>query len=67
MSTQGEQQGEQWYWCMRHGTAEQGVGCRGSERLGPYPSAEAAAHWRETVERRNETWDEEDRRWRGDA
>ena len=29
--------------------------------MGPYPTAEAAAHWQDTVEARNESWDEQDR------
>jgi hypothetical protein len=58
---------DQWFWCMRHNSVEQGVGCPGSERFGPYPSADAAAHWREKVAERNEAWDEEDRRWDGEA
>ena len=57
----------EWYWCMRHATVEEGVGCRGSERLGPYPSREAAERWQDKVQERNEAWDEEDRRWAGDS
>jgi hypothetical protein len=34
--------------------------------MGPYPSREEAANWREKVEARNDEWDEEDRRWEGD-
>ncbi len=58
---------EQWYWCLRHGRPEQAhEACRAEERMGPYASREEATRWREKVEARNERWDEEDRKWRGD-
>jgi hypothetical protein len=34
--------------------------------MGPYESRDAAEHWRERVEARNEKWDREDREWEGD-
>jgi hypothetical protein len=58
---------DQWYWCLRHNAVEQGPGCPGGERYGPYPSADAAEHWRDKVAERNVAWDEEDRRWDGDV
>lgn len=54
-----------WYWCLKHNTAEHGVTCPATDRLGPYESADDAAAWRERVERRNEQWDQEDERWEG--
>jgi hypothetical protein len=57
---------EPWYWDLRRQRA-----VRASERgpadqlLGPYPTQDAAEHWRERVERRNEAWDDEDERWEG--
>jgi hypothetical protein len=30
------------------------------DRMGPYPTKEAAEHWRDHVAARNEAWDEED-------
>jgi hypothetical protein len=57
-------QDQGWYWCLDHEAAEPADGsCPPSRRLGPYPSKEAAEHWKETVERRNEKWDAEDREW----
>jgi hypothetical protein len=62
------QDGEtKWYWCLRHGAPEQGPGCRATDRLGPYDSAEEAAAWRDKVERRNKSWDEDDARWEGEG
>jgi hypothetical protein len=58
---------EQWWWCQTHGVAEQGPGCRAQDRLGPYPTAEAAASWKSTHEGREDAWDAEDDRWEGDA
>ena len=55
---------EQWYWCRRHEQAEQGrKACRALDRMGPYPTREAAENWRETAEARNERWEEQDRAW----
>lgn len=55
---------EEWYWCQRHQRAEPaGQACRALDRLGPYPSRQAAENWRETAEARNETWEEQDRAW----
>jgi hypothetical protein len=57
----------QWYWCLEHGAAVTADDpCPPSRKLGPYPSKEAAEHWRETVAARNEKWDAEDREWDGD-
>ena len=50
----------QWYWCLRHQRVEPADGCANSERLGPYPTAEAAADWKATTEARNEEWDRKD-------
>ena len=34
--------------------------------MGPYESQEAAEHWKDKVETRNEDWDREDREWSGE-
>jgi hypothetical protein len=58
---------EQWYWDLKRGAAvpasERG---RADDLLGPYPSKEAAEHWKEQVDQRNEAWEEADREWEGD-
>lgn len=56
----------QWFWCLDHGRAEQGVGCRAERRLGPYPSADDAANWRQLRDAREQAWEDDDRRWSGD-
>jgi hypothetical protein len=57
----------EWYWCLEHKAAERADGgCPPDRRLGPYPSREAAEHWKERVDARNETWDAEDRSWSGE-
>ncbi|MGH8908538.1 MAG: hypothetical protein ACRD0K_19075 [Egibacteraceae bacterium] len=56
---------KQWYWCMKHGRAEQGPGCPADQRLGPYPSQEAARDWQRTADQRNRAWEEDDARWEG--
>ncbi len=62
MSTTGQ---DQWYWCIKDQRAEQGLGCRAQDRLGPYATQEEAINWRESVKRRNKRWDAEDERWSG--
>lgn len=56
----------EWFWCLRHQRAERRGACRAADRLGPYPSPEAAADWQEVHGRREERWEEEDRRWNGE-
>jgi hypothetical protein len=57
---------ERWYWCLTHATAEQGAGCRAQDRLGPYPTAEAARDWKRRRDAREEAWEAEDERWEGE-
>jgi hypothetical protein len=53
--------GEQrWWFCLKHNTVESNETCPGKDRLGPYPTKEAAEHALETVQRRNEEWDAQD-------
>lgn len=51
------------YFCLTHETVEEGAGCRGADRMGPYPTAAAAAGWRSTHTAREDAWtatDDED-------
>ncbi|UDY24911.1 hypothetical protein [Nocardioides sp. Kera G14] len=54
---------DEYWFCLKHHTVEPREGCKNADRLGPYPSAEAASHALEKVEQNNEKWDEEDREW----
>ncbi|HUG86215.1 MAG TPA: hypothetical protein VMM13_16745 [Euzebya sp.] len=55
-----------WFWCQKHERVEaEGERCGALDRLGPYATREAAENWRETAAARNESWEEEDRRWVG--
>jgi hypothetical protein len=58
---------DRWWWDLKKGRAvtdeERGPG---KDVLGPYPSKEAAEHWRDTYEHREEAWKAEDERWDGD-
>jgi hypothetical protein len=56
----------EYYYCLTHQTVERGVGCRAADRMGPYPTPEAAEAWQQAVEARNEAADEQDREDRGD-
>ena len=51
---------QQWWYCLRHRTVEQGAGCPGKDRLGPYPTRQDAEHALDTVHKRNEDWDRQD-------
>ena len=51
-----------WWFCLKHNTVEDDEGgCPGKDRLGPYPTRQAAAHALETVQERNKQWDAQDR------
>ncbi len=46
------------------GEVEQGRVSPWTDRMGPYPSREAAQQALETARSRSESWDDADRRWR---
>ena len=53
-----------WYWCLDHDAVEPASGtCPPDRRMGPYPSREAAANWKEQVAARNDQWEAEDEAW----
>jgi hypothetical protein len=52
---------QQWWFCLRHKAVEPEAGCPGKDRLGPYPTREAAAAALDTVRQRNVEWDAQDR------
>jgi hypothetical protein len=51
---------DRWWFCLKHMTVESDDSCPGKDRLGPYKSADDAAHALETVKKRNEEWDAAD-------
>jgi hypothetical protein len=54
----------EWYWCLDHKVAEPADSdCPPGRRLGPYPSKEAAEHWKDKVEQRNAAWDADEEDW----
>jgi hypothetical protein len=48
---------QSWYFCVKHQTVEGEDGCPAKDRLGPYPTREAAEHALDKVHERNEEWD----------
>ena len=44
------------YFCLTHETVEEGVGCRGADRMGPYPTGAAAANWQSAHAAREDAW-----------
>ncbi|MDQ1632299.1 MAG: hypothetical protein QOC80_2271 [Frankiaceae bacterium] len=55
-----------YWWCLKHSRveSEEEIDSKGSDRVGPYPSAERAEHWRDEFAARNERLDREDKEWR---
>ena len=58
---------DEWYWCLTHSRAEREPDCPALDRLGPYPSREAAEAWQETNEAREATWKAQDEAWDGES
>lgn len=53
-----------WYWdLLKERVVRWDERGPGDQVMGPYPSPEAAEHWRERVEQRNESWEEETEEW----
>ena len=55
-----------WYYCLTHQTVEQGKGCKGPDRMGPYPDEATAARALEIARERTKAADEADKKFRGD-
>ncbi|HET6697513.1 MAG TPA: hypothetical protein VFM50_09740 [Nocardioidaceae bacterium] len=56
---------EEYWFCLKHHEVEGEQGCRNADRLGPYPTREAASRALDKVEERNEDW-EHDPKWNDD-
>ena len=55
------EQGKRWWYSLKYGTVEDDDGpTPGKDRLGPFPTREAAARALETVQERNKEWDAKD-------
>lgn len=52
----------EWFYCLKHGTVEEGPECPARDRFGPYSSREEAAAAMETAHARNAEW-RDDPRW----
>jgi hypothetical protein len=50
----------QWYYCLKHRTAEQGKTCWYGDRMGPYPDQATAERALEIAKARNKAADDED-------
>ncbi|MFF2086178.1 FUSC family protein [Nocardia sp. NPDC058176] len=50
----------QWYYCLKHHTAEQGKTCWYGDRMGPYPDKATAEQALEIARARNKAADDED-------
>lgn len=56
---------DEFWYCLKHHEVEGRQGCRNADRLGPYATAEEAAHALDKVAERNEQWDN-DPNWNDD-
>lgn len=54
----------EYYYNTRTSQVERGKQSAAVHRMGPYPTAEAAAEAYARAAERNEAWEEEDRAWR---
>ncbi len=50
-------QGDEWWFCLRHQAVEQGSGCPNSDRMGPYATSAEAGTALSRAAERNERWD----------
>ncbi|HUQ56556.1 hypothetical protein [Lentzea sp.] len=55
-----------WFYCLTHQTVEHGKGCKGPDRMGPYPDEATAARALEIARERTRSADEADRKYRGE-
>ena len=53
----------EFYYNLSTGQVEEGKVAGASDRMGPYPTAEAAAQAFAKAEARNEEWDADDEAW----
>jgi len=58
--TAGGSDDDEFWWCLKHNAVEQGPGCQGKDRLGPYASYAEAANALDHARERTQTWDEDD-------
>jgi hypothetical protein len=61
-----ELEGTYWY-CLKHQRVETFENADSRDRLGPYATAEEAAHALDTIAEREERYDAEDSEWDGDS
>ena len=53
-----------YYYCLKHGTVEREGECKATDRLGPYPTPEAAAGALAAIREREAQKSAEDAAWR---
>ncbi len=57
----------EWWFCMEHRRPERYEDTDSTNRIGPWPTEEAAARALETIHEREKAYDKEDSEWNGDA
>jgi hypothetical protein len=61
----GGEETTEWYWDLeRHRAVPAAERGPGDHMLGPYRTKGEAENWKATSERRNQSWDDDDREWR---
>ncbi len=51
---------ERWYWCLTHRRVEPAEAGPAHDRMGPYPTREAAARWKDNLQGREDLWQAQD-------
>ncbi len=57
---------EEFWFNVRTREVERGRQSSWEQRLGPFPTREAAEHALDEARRRTEAWDEADEKWKGE-
>jgi hypothetical protein len=58
---------DKFWFCIEHHRVETSEQIHGSNKLGPYPTEDAAAHALETAAERTKAYEAEDAAWNGDG
>jgi hypothetical protein len=57
---------DEYWFCMEHRRVEKYDETDSKNRIGPFPTADAAAHALETIAEREKAYEKEDSSWDGD-
>jgi hypothetical protein len=58
---------DEWWYCMQHRRVERFDETDSANRIGPWPSADAAAHALQTIHEREKAYEAADAEWEGES